>query len=97
PPGPFSNPVVKPTRADGTGGAAPWESRSSPTTPCLRRTAWFPSKSTEPDDITGRAGAELAAPAGFDSLRPLPKYLFCCLWDKPILHSILHFLSPHAS
>ena len=34
-PGPFSNPVVKPTRADGTGGVAPWESRSSPTHPVL--------------------------------------------------------------
>jgi hypothetical protein len=30
-PGPFSNPVVKPTRADGTGGVAPWETRSMPT------------------------------------------------------------------
>ncbi len=30
-PGPFSNPVVKPTRADGTWGVGPWESRSSPT------------------------------------------------------------------
>lgn len=30
-PGPISNPVVKPTRADGTWGVGPWESRSSPT------------------------------------------------------------------
>jgi hypothetical protein len=30
-PGPFSNPVVKPTRADGTGGAVLWETRSTPT------------------------------------------------------------------
>ncbi len=29
-PGPISNPAVKPVSADGTGGAAPWESRSSP-------------------------------------------------------------------
>ena len=29
-PGPFSNPVVKAVSADGTWGAAPWESRSSP-------------------------------------------------------------------
>ncbi len=34
-PGPFSNPVVKPTRADGTEGAALWETRSMPTL-CLR-------------------------------------------------------------
>ena len=30
-PGPFSNPVVKPTRADGTWSVGSWESRSLPT------------------------------------------------------------------
>ena len=29
-PGPIPNPVVKPVSADGTWGAAPWESRSLP-------------------------------------------------------------------
>jgi hypothetical protein len=29
-PGPIPNPAVKPASADGTGGAAPWESRSLP-------------------------------------------------------------------
>ena len=29
-PGPISNPAVKPVSADGTWGAAPWESRSLP-------------------------------------------------------------------
>ena len=29
-PGSIPNPVVKPVSADGTGGAAPWESRSAP-------------------------------------------------------------------
>ena len=33
-PGPFSNPVVKLTRADGTWGVTPWESKSSPTHTC---------------------------------------------------------------
>ena len=32
-PGPISNPVVKPTSVDGSGGAAPCERRPSPTTP----------------------------------------------------------------
>src|SRR5690606_38992121 len=65
PPGPFSNPVVKPTRADGTGGAVPWESRSSPTTPCLRRTFCFCQNPQNQLIITGRADAELAVPGRF--------------------------------
>jgi hypothetical protein len=47
PPGPFSNPAVKPTRADGTRGASPRETRSSPTpAPCL---TWGPFV---PDNLT---------------------------------------------
>ena len=53
-PGPFSNPVVKPTRADGTWGVTPWESRTSPGffKPPLTRRLFFGDLLIQPVELT---------------------------------------------
>lgn len=51
-PGSISNPAVKLTRADGTWGVTPWESKSSPTPPPLSSVALYGTHSCVADCLS---------------------------------------------